>query len=331
MMSSKKPVAFVTGATGFLGLNLVRELITRNWEVHALHRPSSDLRYLKDLPLTLVPGDILDTESLLTGIPEDCDALFHVAGDTSLWSGHDARQTRINVEGTRNVVDAALQRGVRRFIHTSTTSAFGRHPGLVNESSPSLAADSVVNYEKSKYLGQELVRKASKERGLDAVILNPAAIIGPFDAQTWARTFYMLRDGKIAALPPGSVSFNHVRNIVDAHINAVDHGRTGEQYILGGETMKLADMLRKMGALLDCKVPGIVAPAALLRLIGQVSSLAARFTHREPNISLETALFMGRSHVYDSSKAQRELGLKTASLDECLRDSIEWLKQEKLL
>lgn len=188
-----------------------------------------------------------------------------------------------------------------------------------------------MNYEKIKYLEQELVRNSVKVQGLDAVILNPAAILGPFDTQTWARTFYMLRDGKIAALPPGTVSFNHFQNIVDVHINAVEHGRTGEQYILGGETMKLAKMLRQMGALLGCKVPGITAPAALPLWVGQVSSLVARFTDKEPTISIETALFMGRSHVNDSNKAQQELGLKTANLGECLRDSFNWLKPERLL
>lgn len=323
--------AFVTGATGFLGLNLVRALIDRGWDVHALHRPSSNLRDLQDLPLTRVPGDILDPASLTAGIPQGCDAVFHVAGDTSLWSGHDAQQTRINVDGTRHVIEAAMQRGVGRFIHTSTTSAFGRHSGVIDETTPSRAPNSRVNYEKSKYLGQELVLAAVRERGLDAVVLNPAAILGPYDRQTWARSFYMLRDGKIAALPPGSLSFNHVRNIVDAHISAVDHGRTGELYILAGETMQLADMLRKMGALMGCKVPRQTAPPFLLRAMGELSSLISRITGRPPDISAETATFMARSHLYDSSKAQRELGLQTASLDACLQDSYDWLKTEGLL
>ena len=323
--------AFVTGATGFLGLNLVRGLLDQGWTVTALHRPSSDLTYLKDLPLSLVEGDILDADGLATATPEGVDAFFHVAGDTSLWSGHDAQQTRINVEGTHNAIAAAIEQKAGRFIHTSTTSAFGRHKGVVSESTPSRAPYSSVNYEKSKWLAEESVRKAVTERGLDAVIMNPAAILGPFDRHTWARTFYMLKSGKIAALPPGTISFNHVREVVNAHIAAVDKGVQGEQYILAGETMALAVLIQKTAALLGCKAPTMTAPAPVLSLLAFFQSIASQFTGKEPDISPEVASFMGKKHVYDSSKAQRVLGLRTVSLDECLQDSIGWLQQENLI
>lgn len=330
-MTDQPRSAFVTGATGFLGLNLVRELLAQGWQVTALHRPSSNLKYLQDLDVTLVTGDILDPESLELAMPDGVDAVFHVAGDTSLWSGHDAMQTRINVEGTRNVIDAALSHKAGRFIHTSTTSAYGRHDQVVNEMTPSRAASSSVNYEKSKWLGEQAVLRAVHERGLDAVVLNPAAILGPFDQHTWARTFYMLRDGKIAALPPGSVSFNHVREVVKAQIAAVDKGVSGEQYILAGNTMKLADLLRKMGALMGCKVPSIVAPGFVLQLMGFLLGIVAQLSGNEPDISPEMAAFMAKQNLYDSSKAEAALGLKPTNLDECLKDSFDWLKQENLL
>lgn len=330
-MGASPRTAFVTGATGFLGLNLVRELLAQGWKVTALHRPSSNLKYLQDLDLTLVAGDILDPESLESAIPEGVDAVFHVAGDTSLWSGHDDMQTRINVEGTRNVIDAALACKAGRFIHTSTTSAFGRHDGIVSETTPTRAPTSSVNYEKSKWQGEQAVLRAVRERGLDAVVMNPAAILGPFDQHTWARTFYMLRDGKIAALPPGSVSFNHVSEIVKAHIAAVDKGVTGEQYILAGHTMKLADLLRKMGALMGCKVPTMIAPGFVLQLMGFVMGFLAQVTGKEPDISPEMAAFMAKKNLYDSSKAEAALGLKPTSLDVCLEDSYQWLKKEHLL
>lgn len=323
--------AFVTGSTGFVGLNLVRELRAQGWEVTALHRATSNTRYLQGLGLKLVVGDILDPDSLLAAMPQGLDAVFHVAGDTSLWSGNDEKQTRINVEGTGNVVEAALEKKAGRFIHTSTTSAFGRHDAIVSESTPSRAQHSSVNYEKSKWQGEQLVLRTVRERGLDAVVLNPAAILGPYDQHTWARTFYMLRDGKIAALPPGCLSFNHVREIVNAHIAAVDKGVTGEQYILAGETMYLADMLRKMGVLLECKVPSMTAPGFLLQLMGLMMGLIGQLTGKEPDITPEMAAFMARKHVYDSSKAKQVLGMGTVGLDECLRDSFDWLRQENLL
>lgn len=330
-MSDSTRTAFVTGATGFFGTNLVRELVAQGWQVTALHRAGADLKYLEGLGVQFAEGDILDADSLLDAMPEGVDVVFHVAGDTSLWAGHDEQQTRINVDGTRNVVDAALEKGAGRFIHTSTTSTFGLHTRVVNEETPSRAATSSVNYEKSKWQSEQIVLRAVRERGLDAVVTKPAAMLGPFDRQTWARSFYMLRDGKIAALPPGRMSFNHVREVVKAEIVAVDKAPKGESYILAGETMVLADMFRRVGQLLGCKVPGMVAPAFLLRLIGNIGNFISQFTGREPDISAEAAIFLSGSHIYDSSKAERELGLRSTPLQECLEDSINWLKQENLL
>lgn len=330
-LSNVTRTAFVTGATGFLGVNLVRELVNQGWQVTALHRKSSDVQYLQGLGVVLAEGDILDPESLLEAMPERVGAVFHVAGDTSLWVGHDEKQTRINVQGTRHVVDAALEKEAGRFIHTSTTSAFGRHSSVVNEGTPSRAATSPVNYEKSKWQAEQIVFRAVRERGLDAVVLNPAAMFGPFDKHSWPRTFYMLRDGKIAALPPGSVSFNHVQEVVKAQIVAVDKAPRGSQYILGGDTMQLADMLKRVGQLLGCNVPRWVAPGPVLRLLGNLSNFVAQFTGQEPNISAEAAAFLSVDNLCDSSKAERDLGLQPTSLNACLQDSVNWLKNEGLL
>ena len=117
--------AFVTGGTGFLGLNLIEQLIAQDWHVTALHRPGSDIRLLSQFPVQRVEGDILDPDSLRRAMPQGVDAVFHVAADISMWSGHAARQTRINVEGTRNVVEAALQAGAKRLVHTSTWNTYG--------------------------------------------------------------------------------------------------------------------------------------------------------------------------------------------------------------
>lgn len=323
--------AFVTGGTGFLGINLIRALVEQAWDVTALHRASSDITDLKALPIHCAIGDILDPAGLERAIPESVDVVFHIAGDTSLWVGADEAQTRVNVEGTQNVVNAAVAKHAKRFVHTSTTSAYGRHAGVVSESTPSNAPDSKVNYEKSKWQGEQIVHDAVRQRGLNAVVLNPAAILGPYDRHTWARVFYMIRDGKIPALPPGKLSFNHVREIVKAHIAAVEIGAAGEQYILAGETMALADLMRKMGKLMGCKVPSIVAPALGLQITGWFYGLLGKLTGIEPDITPETAAFMAKSHLYDWSKAQAQLGLQASDLDECLQDSYDWLKARGLL
>ena len=132
--------AFVTGGTGFLGLNLVEQLTAQGWQVSALHRRSSDVRLLSRFPVRVVEGDILEPESLRRAVPQRVDAVFHVAADTSMWSGNNARQTRINVEGTRNVVAAALAAGAGRLIHTSTWNAYGLEQGEISEDLPQQAA-----------------------------------------------------------------------------------------------------------------------------------------------------------------------------------------------
>ena len=128
--------AFVTGATGFLGLNLVQQLTEQGWTVTVLHRPSSNLTYLNRFPVTLAVGEIEDAASLHQAMPDGLDAVFHVAGDVSFWSGHKARQTRTNVDGTRNVLAVARAKGVRRFLHTSSIAVYGIQPGEFDESAP---------------------------------------------------------------------------------------------------------------------------------------------------------------------------------------------------
>src|ERR1700683_1642203 len=140
--------AFVPGATGFVGLNMVKELMIRGWDVTALHRPSSDLKLLKRFRPKLAVGALTDQASLLAAIPEGTDTIFHVAGNTNMWRGGNAEQTRDNVDGTRHVVDAALAKRVRRLVVTSSISAYGMGSGGINKETPSLAANSRVNYQK---------------------------------------------------------------------------------------------------------------------------------------------------------------------------------------
>lgn len=322
--------AFVTGATGFLGINLCRELRRRGWRVTALHRKNSNLANLADLGLTLVTGDIVDAPSVKLAMPEDVDVVFHVAGDTSLWRGHDAQQTRINVDGTRHVIAAARSQGAKRLVHTSTISALGRQPAPVDEQTESTAPRSFINYERSKHLAECEVRDAMAT-GLDAVILQPGAIMGPHDTTTWARVFYLLRDGKLPSLPPGRVPLNHVDEIVAAHIRAAQTAAAGSHYVLGGEDVALADLMRGMAARLGVKPPALVAPAPVLRLYGALMSAWGGLRGREPDVTREAAAFMAHANRADSSLAQRELDYRHRWMDECIDASHGWLTKKGLL
>jgi nucleoside-diphosphate-sugar epimerase len=212
-MSGK--TAFVTGATGFVGINLVSALRDAGWNVTALHRKTSNTRYLAPLGAALVVGDITDRASLERGMPENVDAVFHVAASLSLEGRGDAQQTRINVEGTRNVVEVALAKNAKRFIHTSSMAAYGLQDGDVDETTRSTALDTPINYFRTKRLAEEEVDRGIAN-GLDAVIVNPSNIVGPYDTQSWARMFKLVHTGTLPGVGPGSGSFCHVREVVGA-------------------------------------------------------------------------------------------------------------------
>ncbi|MEM6730469.1 MAG: NAD-dependent epimerase/dehydratase family protein, partial [Myxococcota bacterium] len=183
--------AFLTGATGFLGQNLVEQLRAAGWSITAVHRASSKVEPLKRFDVDCVVGDLLDAESLAAGMPEGVDAVFHVAGNTSIWRRHAAIQTRDNVEGTAAVLDAARRRGAKRFVYTSSWVTFGLEHAEIDESTPQTGQLARDNYSRSKHAAEQRVL----DSGLDAVVLNPAHILGRYDRGNWSRFVTMVDQG----------------------------------------------------------------------------------------------------------------------------------------
>jgi nucleoside-diphosphate-sugar epimerase len=330
-MSPAAPrVAFVTGANGFLGLNLVETLLARGWRVIALHRAGADLKYLGRFGAEPVAGDVTDAPSLRRAMPPGVDAVFHVAGDTSVWSANNAVQDRVNIDGTRNVVGAALEKRARRFVHTSSISAYGRQRGRIDESAAQLGATSSVNYERSKFLGEEAVR-AGLARGLDAVILNPAGIVGRYDTRNWARLVTMVAAGTLPGAPPGVRSFCHVREVALAHVAAAELGRTGENYLLGGTDASFLEFVREIGAALGRPVPARATPAWVLHILGAFGELQGRLTGRPPTLTPEAVRLVTGDMTCDCSKAMRELAYRARPLGEMVADCVGWLSAEGLL
>lgn len=322
--------AFVTGATGFVGLNLVEALVGAGWEVVALHRPGSELKHLSRLPARRVAGDVTDRVSLERALPAGVDAVFHAAGDTSLWSRRNARQNLVNIEGTRNMVEAALARRARRFVHTSSISAYGMVSGRVDERAEQRGGSSWVNYQSSKFLGEQAVR-AALARGLDAVILSPAAIIGPYDTRGWARMIRLVCAGKLPGVPPGSNSFCHVREVARAHIAAAERGRRGESYLLGGADASFVELVRTIGEVTGRTVSARPLPAWLLRALARLAQWTSYATGRAPTLSPEAAALATRTISCDCGKAERELGFRPVPLRAMVEDSVAWLEREGLL
>jgi nucleoside-diphosphate-sugar epimerase len=326
-MTGKRAV--VTGATGFVGLNLVRALRERGIGVIALHRGSSDLSWLDRVAGPSVErrvADVTDAEAVLRAMPDAPDVVFHVAASTNLWSRRNAEQTRINVEGTRHVVRAARARGARRLVHTSSIAAFGIHEGAIDETTPSNARSSWINYLRTKALAEDEVR-AGIAAGLDAVVLNPASILGPYDMASWSTLFRLVHQRRLPGVPPGRGSFCHVHDVVDAHLAAAEHGRTGENYLLGGADATYLDLVREIGRLMDRPVPSEPTPAWQLRAIARVHVLRARVSRRRPAITPESAELVCRRMTCRSDKAARELGYRTRPLAAMVADTYGWMRE----
>jgi dihydroflavonol-4-reductase len=319
--------AFVTGGTGFVGLNLVQQLIAAGWNVTALHRPTSDLTFLNRFAPRLTVGEITDRDSLIAAIPAGTDTVFHVAGNTNMWRRRNAAQTRDNVEGTRNIVDAAIAKGVRRLVVTSSISAYGPVVGEVTEQTQSLAAHSRVNYQRTKWQAQEIAR-SGVGRGLEVVIMQPGAILGAYDIGTWSRVFTMVCDGKLPGVPPAGLTFAHVREVAAAHIVAADKGANGGQYLLGGENKSMLDLVREISGLLGKPAPTREIPARLLRMIARFGDFISNFTGKQPAITPEIAAAFGRQISTSSAKAQHELGYRVVALPVMVEDCYEWMVAE---
>lgn len=324
------PTAFVTGATGFLGLNVVEQLVARDWQVTALHRPTANITYLQKFPVNLVTGAIDDANSLKDAIPEGVDAVFHVAGDTSLWSGGDAQQNRTNIDGTRNMVDASLAADAKRFIHTSSIAAYGLIAEPYDETTAQRGGEAWINYFRSKFHGEQEVRKGI-DRGLDAVILNPPHIVGRYDTSNWARMIVMVDRQKLPGVPPGGGSFTHGEAVAKAHLAAFERGRIGENYLLAGVDSNYLEFIKIVGELLGRKVPKRAAPGFLLKTIGRINAVVAAVSGKEPDITPEGAALVCEHPYIASTKAKDELGFEAVGLRTMVEDSFNWLKQIGML
>ncbi len=324
--------AFVTGGTGFLGRHLVEQLVTLGWHVVALHRPSSDVRHLREYGVELVDGTVTNLKSVRRAMPASCDAVFHVAGDTSLWSGGDAEQTRVNVEGTHHMVQAALEKETKMFIHTSSVSAWGAQPAVpFDETASSRALDSAINYERTKYLG-ELEIERGIGRGLRAVMLCPGAVVGRYDKTGWARLIRLVAAGKLQGVPPGGATWAGARQVASAHIAAVDYGRPGDRYLLGGADASFLEVIAMIGELTGKKVPAKPLAPWVVRALGRVSQWGSAFTRRAPDVTPEIAASTTRpAQHFKCDKAIEELGYQVAALPDMLRESYDWLKEQQLV
>jgi dihydroflavonol-4-reductase len=318
-------VAFVTGATGFLGRHLVEALRDAGWRVVALCRPGADVSALERPGVDWVSADLGAWKNLRDVMPARADAVFHAAYNTSLWPGDAEEQTRLNVFGTRNVVRAALERRAQRLVHTSSIVAYGLHSGTITEDTPSRAARCSINLVRSMAHAEREARRGLRQ-GLPVVILNPANMLGPHDRTAWGRIVQLVHQRRIVAAPPGGGSFCHVRAVAQAHVRAASQGRSGHNYLLGGVDLTYVSLLGMVGRALGRRTLPRPLPAGLLRGYARTQELLFPLLRRKPSITRDMIELLSAHTYCRSRKAVTELGYEPAPLEQMIEDSVAGLR-----
>jgi len=325
--------ALVTGATGFVGAAVARALLKDGFEVRALARKGSDRRNLRNIPVEVMEGDLADMASLVRALT-GCDALFHVAADYRLGAFNPEQLYRTNVEGTRNILNAASDVGVRRIVYTSSVATIGipadGSPG--EERTPSTLADMIGHYKRSKFLAEEVACEAAKA-GTCVVIVNPSTPVGPGDVKPTPTGQLVLdaASGRMPAYVDTGLNVVHVDDVAAGHLLAFHRGRPGERYILGGEDMTLQEILVEIAQLVGRKPPRIRLPAAVVMPIAYAAETMARLTGRSTRITVEGVRMARKRMFFSSAKAVRELGYRWRPPRLAFADAIVWLREQGLL
>jgi len=321
---------FLTGATGFIGASLARELAREGCRVKALVRPGSDRRNLSGLDIEIHEGDLLDTEALEAGLA-GCDTLFHAAADYRLWTRDPSSMYAVNVDGTRTILTAALKKDVSRVVYTSSVGTLGNpgdgRPGT--EATPVTFADMVGHYKKSKFLA-EREAESFLARGLPLVIVNPSTPVGARDIKPTptGKIIVDFLNRKMPAYLDTGLNLIDVEDCARGHILAARRGRIGEKYILGNRNLTLREIFILLEEISGLPAPKVRLPYTPILLAAFVNEGLSRITGREPMIPLAGVRMAGKLMYFNSSKAVRELGLPQNPVEDALRKAVEWFRAE---
>ena len=325
--------ALVTGATGFVGAAVARALLEKQWQVRVLARKGSDRRNLNELPLDVVEGDLTDAGSLQRAV-DGCEALFHVAADYRLGARDPSQLYRANVDGTRNVLDAARRGGVQRIVYTSSVATIGipsdGTPG--DEQTPNSLANMIGHYKRSKYLAEVVVREAARD-GLSVVIVSPSTPVGPGDLKP-TPTGQLVLDaaaGRMPAYVDTGLNIVHVDDVANGHLLAYERGKAGERYILGGQDMSLREILAMIAGLVGRAPPRVRLPYGVVLPIAYIAEGFAKLTGRSGRITLEGVRMSRKIMFFSSAKAVRELGYSWRPPERAFEAAIRWFRDNGLL
>lgn len=322
-----RPV-LVTGVSGFLGSAVARAFAAAGYPVRGVARASSDRTNLETFPGELVEADLRDANAVEQAMA-GAGALVHVAADYRLWARDPEEIVRNNAATTRIVMDAALAAGVEQVVYTSSVATLLPDPdGAADETRPATPETVVGAYKRSKVVAERLVERMVAERGLPAVIVNPSTPIGPRDVKPTptGRIIVEAASGRMPAFVASGLNLVHVDDVARGHVLALERGRVGERYILGGEDVALGAMLGEVARLVGRRPPTVALPRAPLFPLAWTNEQLAKLTGREPFLTLD-GLRMSKHHMfYSSAKATRDLGYRARDYREALADAVAWFR-----
>jgi dihydroflavonol-4-reductase len=327
--------ALVTGASGFVGAAIARALLGRGWSVRCLVRERSTRRNLEGLPVDVEVGDLSDRDCLERAL-SGCDALFHAAADYRLGALDPRPLYQTNVEGTRNILEASRRARVERIVYTSSVATIGlpADGASGDEATPVSIVDMIGHYKRSKYLAERVVCEwARAESWARVVIVNPSTPVGPGDVKP-TPTGQILLDaarGRTPAYVDTGLNVVHVDDVAVGHLLALEHGRSGERYILGGENLSLRDILGHVARLVGREPPRVRLPHSVVLPIAYAAEAYARLTGRPTRVTVEGVRMSRKRMYFSSAKAVRELGYRWRAPGDAFADAIRWFRENRYL
>ncbi|MDR3424449.1 MAG: NAD-dependent epimerase/dehydratase family protein [Alphaproteobacteria bacterium] len=322
---------FLTGATGFVGAAVARLLIAKGHRLRVLSRPHNDRRNLNGLDIEIVEGDLTQPETYRNAL-KNCRNLLHVAADYRIWVPDAAAMNRVNIDGTRALMLAALDANVERVVYTSSVATLGLHKdgSPASEDSPVTFEDMVGTYKQSKYLAEAEVRRLIEHHNLPAVIVNPSTPIGPRDIKPTptGRIIVDAARGRMPAYVDTGLNVVHVDDVALGHWLALERGKIGERYILGGDNLALSDILAIIAELTRRPAPKIQLPRAAIYPVAIGMELAARLTGWNPIVTRDALRMSKKKMYFTSAKATRDLTYTSRPAREAIEDAIKWFQTE---
>ncbi|NIP29206.1 MAG: SDR family NAD(P)-dependent oxidoreductase [Candidatus Dadabacteria bacterium] len=319
---------FITGATGFIGKQLAKKLVEKNYSVRALARNNFKTKELIELGVKIHKGDITDTNSI-EGALDGCDVLFHLANISRWWLRDKSKYMEVNVNGTKNLLIKAEKAGVKKVVFTSSVAAIRQPHGILSTEYTEHCGEFESLYGRSKYLAEQEVLKFVKNGSLNISIINPGVVIGPGDFKTFGKMLieFLNRRLKFRAFDSSFVPLVYIDDVVDGHIIAADKGESGEKYILVSENIKIIDLYKLGNEITGDPIPPIQMPPLIIKAMAHLSELKATITGTYPKLAVDAINAMQKGASASNERAVKELGINFMPVRQALEKTIEWYRQ----